>query len=66
MKYGWEELNEGGYNITPTHIQGTLNNTSRNVRITRAGKRTIYQDTVGQQWVKIRNLWWRFPEQVEY
>lgn len=36
------------------------------VNCTRIGKRRLYEDEVGNLFVKIYGKWWKFPESVEY
>ena len=47
-------------------IVGKLHKTGRFVKPVRVSKRMIFIDKLGQQWVKIFNKWWKFPEEIEY
>lgn len=40
--------------------------TNRTVKPIRVGKRNIYKDASGQEWVKCFNKWWKFPQEIEY
>jgi hypothetical protein len=65
--YGWQEINKL-YNRQeqgPT-ITGKLEKTGRTVNAVRYGLRMQYIDEAGQRWVKLRSLWWRFPQEIEY
>jgi len=48
------------------NIKGVLHKTSRKVKPVRVGVRTIYKDDSGQLWVKCFNLWWKFPQEIDY
>jgi len=65
-RYGWEELESIGAHREHTTIKGNLIDTGRTVRPERTGIRHIFKDDTGQEWIKIRGMWWRFPEQIEY
>lgn len=43
-----------------------MKNTGRKANILRAGKRAIFVDENGQEWVKVKGKWWKFPEEIEY
>jgi len=47
-------------------IKGKLHKTKRKVKPVRCGTRTVYKDDAGQLWVKCFNLWWKFPQEIEY
>jgi len=64
MKYGWEEVGLKSLNIYL--ISGKVKNTGRKVKPIGYSERTIYKDEGEQEWIKIRGLWWRFPEEVEF
>ena len=41
-------------------------NGKQTVNVVGVGKRTKYIDDSGQEWVKIKDVWWRFPQDIEY
>lgn len=56
-----------GYAITYNdEVDGRLFKTERKVKPVGFGVRRVYSDGVGQLWVKLSGVWWRFPQEVEY
>lgn len=66
MKYGWQEIESIGYSSKRISIIGNLHKTGRKVKPVRCSVRQIYKDDNSQLWVKIRGLFWRFPEEIDY
>jgi hypothetical protein len=69
IKYGWEELEGTSHEHESKDkktIVGKLSDTGRMVKPVRYSTRKIYVDEAGQEWVKIRGMHWRFPQEIEY
>jgi len=47
-------------------IKGQLHRTKRKVKPVGVGKRTIFVDDSGENWVPALGKWWKFPQEIEY
>lgn len=43
-----------------------MKKTNRMVNVYRIGLRRIYEDAIGQLWVKVQGKWYKFPQQIDY
>ena len=63
---GSESLRERYPEIEVTPVMGHLSPTDRTVKPVGSSVRKIWEDAAGQLWVKIKGLYWQFPDEIEY